>query len=72
MKGKKKNTQFIGYTYKPVQEVNSVLLKAILDLENYKIPQSNPLSSLDYLQLERDDEYQLNSVNRFKKNQEKT
>jgi len=48
------------------------LLKAILDLENYKIPQSNPLSSLDYLQLERDDEYQLNSVNRFKKNQEKT
>ena len=39
MKGKhykKKNTEFIGYTYKPIEQPNSGLLKALVDLDNYK------------------------------------
>ena len=37
-KSKKKNTEFIGYTYKPIEPPNSGLLKALLDLDSYKPP----------------------------------
>ena len=49
-KYKKKITEFIGYTYKPIEEPNSGLLKALIDLDSYK--PSAAKSSLDYLQLE--------------------
>ena len=48
-KYKKKITEFIGYTYKPIEEPNSGLLKALIDLDNYK---PSAKSNLDYLQLE--------------------
>lgn len=35
-KYKKKTTEFIGYTYKPIEQPNSGLIKALVDLENYK------------------------------------
>ena len=53
-KMKKKNTEFIGYTYKPIEAPNSGLLKALLDLENINEPVflSEEQKNLDYLQLE--------------------
>ncbi len=55
-----------------MEENNSALVRALVDLENYKIPSISQLSNLEYLQLERDSDYQINSPNRFKKTQEKT
>lgn len=44
-------------------------MKALVDLENSRIPQTQKKNSLDYLALERQlDDYQINSLNnRFKK-----
>lgn len=71
-KGKKKNPEFIGYTYKPMEESNSALVRALVDLDNYK-PPSKP--HLEYLQLERT-EPAVNShplsANLFKKKEDKT
>lgn len=55
-----------------MEENNSALVRALVDLDNYKIPSISQLSNLEYLQLERDSDYQINSPNRFKKTQEKT
>jgi hypothetical protein len=74
IKGRKKNTEFIGYTYKPVNEVNSALVKALVDLDSYKTSSrqiSEASSSLEYLQLEKND-FEFHSPNRFKKTQDKT
>lgn len=49
-KYKKKATEFIGYTYKPIEQPNSGLLNALLDLDNYKPPEFR--DNLEYLQLE--------------------
>lgn len=70
-KGKKKNPEFIGYTYKPIEESNSALVRALVDLDNYKPPASKPL---DYLQLERIENPNSHplSANLFKKKEDKT
>ncbi len=48
-KYKKKTTEFIGYTYKPIEQPNSGLLKALLDLDSYKPVEFR--NNLDYLHL---------------------
>ena len=68
-KGKKKNPEFIGYTYKPIEEPNSALVKALIDLDSYKIPALTQ-SNLDYLQLEKDNTFKIDY--RFKKAADKT
>jgi hypothetical protein len=67
-KGKKKNPEFIGYTYKPIEESNSALVRALIDLDNYKPPKQH---NLEYLQLERGLDHP-NSANCFKKKEDKT
>ena len=45
-------------------------MKALVDLDSYKIAEINPINSLDYLQLEgldRKAEIEINSPNLFKK-----
>ncbi len=69
---KKKNTEFIGYTYKPIENINSAMVKALVDLDHYKMPAMTSPSTngnLDYLHLEKDAyfNYPMNSTNRFKK-----
>ena len=56
VKGRKKNPEFIGYTYKPVQDTNSALVKALVDLDTVKpAPISLSSNNLEYLQLEKND-----------------
>lgn len=64
---KKKNPEFIGYTYKPMEEPNSALVKALVDLDSYRVTQMNPINHLDYLQPEPpSNDYQVN-LGSFKK-----
>lgn len=60
-----------------MEEPNSALVKALVDLDNYKMSEIRETNTLDYLQLERDstntNNGSLNSVdNRFKKTFDKT
>ena len=72
-KGKKKNPEFIGYTYKPMEENNSALVKALVDLDSYKPSTfTSPVGTLDYLQLESDHSNHSSIHNRFKKKADKT
>ena len=70
-KAKKKNPEFIGYTYKPMEEPNSALIKALVDLEHYKIPDFSQ-KNLDYLQLEQNNSNSYGNDTRFKKASDKT
>jgi hypothetical protein len=53
-----------------MEEPNSALVKALIDLDTYKLPQFTPQKNLDYLQLEREANPNLES--RFKKAADKT
>lgn len=64
-KYKKKTTEFIGYTYKPIEETNSGLVKALVDLDSYKPPEFR--DNLEYLQLEESTTDKANSTRFLKK-----
>lgn len=57
-----------------MEQNNSALVKALIDLDNYKVPQIVPVNNLEYLQLERGSSLnsQSNTINCFKKAQDKT
>ena len=71
---KKNNPEFIGYTYKPMEEPTSALVKALVDLDSYRTPHLNPINHIDYLQPEHshnvNTDYQINIAS-FKKGQDK-
>ena len=56
-----------------MEEPNSALVKALVDLDSYKMPQFSQKNTLDYLQLERTTNSSGGYVdNRFKKTFDKT
>lgn len=72
-KNRKKNPVFNGYTYKPMMDSSSALVKALVDLENYKVPDITSVHSLEYLHIEQNIGLNsFNSPNRFKKASENT